>query len=164
MENKKPILILIIIVIASLFFIFFFTKEKAEKTVEKIRDPITENLPQGVSIIKLKNENLPQGFPEIPLNNKKEMLNSYTLNFKDLKYSQKVIDFVSLEPIEKNFTFYKDWTETNDWKILYELNKNDEEARIVITKPANPLNINISITKFSANPKFSKINISYISY
>lgn len=159
MENKKSILILILLLVFSLLFISLFTKKKVDKTVKIIKDPIAENLPQGVSLIKPKSaESLPQGFPEVPLNGKKFITNAYALSYEGQPQDQKVVDFVSSKSVKENFDFYKDWAEKNKWDILYELN-NADKAIIVIRQDKNPININI--VKDIADHAISKINMNF---
>lgn len=159
MENKKSILILILLLVFSLLFISLFTKKKVDKTVKIIKDPITENLPQGVSLVKPKSaESLPQGFPEIPLNGKKFITNAYALSYEGQTQDQKIINFTSSKSVKENFNFYKNWAEKNKWDILYELS-NADKAIIVIRQDKNPLNINI--VKDVSELSISRVNMNF---
>lgn len=160
MENKKPVLSLIIILIVGLFFISFFMKKKVDKTAEKVaQNPITKNLPTGVSIANSKTpEGLPLGFPDVPLNGKKRIENSYTLAYAGQNQDQKIIYFLSEKSIKENFNFYENWAKKNNWNILYKINNNNS-ATIIVEQNKRPLNINI--VKDSSDPKISKVNMNW---
>lgn len=153
-----------IIIIFSIFVItisYVMQLKKGNISVMESQTPDTSLLStpknfQGAFIKKMDTSAAPPGFPDIPLNGKKEIENSYVLQYGALNKDQRVVEFTSVKSVKENNDFYKEWAGAHNWKIFNAIERFNE-SRLVMQKDKTFLNI--TIQKDLAGG--SKVSMSY---